>query len=81
MHLYFNSLFTKSAPKYDIFICKPLERKIIYMDMHKGKYKIILIFAIFFIIVSTLLALIFYAGKKSHNVRFDINGGTLLSLQ
>ncbi len=49
------------------------------MENHKGKYNIIITFAILFLAVSVLLALVFFAGKKTYVVRFDLNGGTLIS--
>ncbi len=51
------------------------------MDLHghKGRVRIIVIFAILFVAVSVLLLLVFFAGKKTHTVRFELNGGTLLS--
>ena len=45
----------------------------------KNKIRIIVVFASLFIAVSTLLLLIFFAGKKTYTVTFDLNGGTLLS--
>ena len=50
-----------------------------YMSTHKGKLKIILIFTLLFLAVTALLILIFFAGKKTYVVRYDINGGTLIS--
>ena len=47
-------------------------------EHNTGKIKIIITFAVLFLIVSVLLLLIFYAGKKSYTVTFDLNGGTLL---
>ena len=35
--------------------------------------------SILFAIVSILLLLVFYAGKKTYTVKFDLNGGTLIS--
>ena len=51
------------------------------MDLHthKVKARILLIFAMLFVAVSVLLLLIFFAGKKTYTVRFELNGGTLLS--
>ena len=49
------------------------------MSTHKGKLKIILIFTLLFLAVTALLILIFFAGKKTYVVRYDINGGTLIS--
>ena len=46
---------------------------------YKGKMKIIIAFGLLFLIVSVLLMLIFLEGKKTFTVRFDPNGGTVLS--
>ena len=48
-------------------------------ERKRGKIKIICIFAILFLVVSVLLLLIFYEGKKSYVVQFDLDGGTLIS--
>ena len=48
-------------------------------EKHKGKLKIIIAFAILFLVVTILLVLVFYAGKKSYTVKFELNGGTLIS--
>ena len=48
-------------------------------DIYRGKEKIIIVFGVLFLTVSILLALIFFAGKKSYEVRFELNGGILLS--
>ena len=48
-------------------------------DSRKGKLKIIIAFAVLFLVVSLLIVMIFYAGKKTYTVRFDLNGGTLIS--
>lgn len=54
--------------------------KPIFMSVrHGGKLKIIIIFTILFVTVFLLMLLIFFAGKKTHVVRFDIDGGTLIS--
>ena len=45
----------------------------------KQKTKLIIILAIEFVAIITILLLIFFAGKKSHTVTFDLNGGILLS--
>ena len=45
----------------------------------KGKLKIIIAFSTLFLVVSVLLLLIFYAGKKTYVVTYDLNGGTLIS--
>ena len=44
----------------------------------KQKTKLIIILAIEFIAIIAVLALIFFAGKKTHTVTFDLNGGILL---
>ena len=44
-----------------------------------GKLKIIITFTILFVTVFLLMLLIFFAGKKSYTVTFDLNGGILLS--
>ena len=49
------------------------------MEQYKGKEKIIIIFGILFIAVSILLLVVFFAGKKTYVVRFELNGGTLVS--
>ena len=49
------------------------------MEDRNNKHKIIIIFAMLFLAVSILLALVFFAGKKTYVVRFDLNGGTLIS--
>ncbi len=50
------------------------------MDYTKNnKIRIIIVFVALFLAVSTLLMLIFFAGKKTYTVTFDLNGGTLLS--
>ncbi|MBP3401782.1 MAG: leucine-rich repeat protein [Clostridia bacterium] len=43
------------------------------------KTKLIIILAIEFIAISIILLLIFFAGKKSYTVTFDLNGGILIS--
>lgn len=45
----------------------------------RGKTKIIVTFSILFVVLLSLLLLIFFAGKKSYVVRFELNGGTLIS--
>ncbi len=45
----------------------------------KQKTKLIIILAVEFIAIIAILALIFFAGKKTHTVTFDLNGGILLS--
>ena len=44
-----------------------------------GKLKIVIAFGILFLVVSILLTLIFFESKKSYTVKFDLNGGILLS--
>ena len=46
---------------------------------NSGKFRIIITFTALFLVVSVLLLLIFYEGKKSYVVTFDLDGGTLLS--
>ena len=48
---------------------------------HTAKHKltIIVIFSTLFITVSLLLLLIFFQGKKTYTVTFDLDGGTLIS--
>ena len=45
----------------------------------KHKIKLAIIFGVEFIAIVVILLLIFFAGKKTHKVVFDLNGGTLLS--
>ena len=45
----------------------------------KTKIKLIIILAVEFIAVLTILLLVLFAGKKSYTVTFDLNGGTLIS--
>lgn len=45
----------------------------------KQKVKLIIILAIEFIAIAAMLLLIFFAGKRSYSVTFDLNGGTLIS--
>ena len=45
----------------------------------KHRIKILIILGVEFIAMAALLVLIFFAGKKSYTVTFDLNGGTLLS--
>lgn len=45
----------------------------------KQRTKLIIILAAEFVAISIVLLLIFFAGKKSYTVTFDLNGGTLLS--
>lgn len=48
-------------------------------NQSNGKFRIIITFTVLFLVVSVLLLLIFYEGKKSYVVTFDLDGGTLLS--
>ena len=66
IHMFIKSVITKG---YTIFMSK----------VHGGKLKIIITFAILFVTVFVLMLLVFFAGKKTHVVRFDIDGGTLIS--
>ena len=45
----------------------------------KHKWKVFLILGIEFIAILLMLLVIFFAGKKTYTVTFDLNGGTLLS--
>jgi len=45
----------------------------------KNKLTIIVIFSTLFVTVAALLLLIFFHGKKSYTVTFELNGGTLIS--
>ena len=45
----------------------------------KQKIKLIIILSIEFIAIAAMLLLIFFAGKRSYTVTFDLNGGTLIS--
>lgn len=45
---------------------------------YRGRFKILLVFGILFLLVSVLLTLIFLEGKKTYIVEFDLDGGTLL---
>ncbi len=45
----------------------------------KQKTKLILILTLEFVAIITIIALIFFAGKKTHSVTFDLNGGILIS--
>ena len=49
------------------------------MKLTKQKAKFTIILAVEFIAVAILLILVFFAGKKSYDVTFDVNGGTLIS--
>ena len=45
----------------------------------KQKTKLIIILIVEFLAITAMLLLIFFAGKRSYNVTFDLNGGTLIS--
>ncbi len=45
----------------------------------KQQLKLIIILAIEFIAIALILILIFFSGKKTHTVTFDLNGGILIS--
>lgn len=45
----------------------------------KQKTKLIIVLAIEFVAISIVLLMIFFAGKKSYTVTFDLDGGILLS--
>ena len=47
-------------------------------EHHSGKLKILIVFSILFLAIVILLALIFFEGKKTYTVRFELDGGTLL---
>ena len=49
------------------------------MEHRKRNLNIILIFGILFLVVTVLLLLVFFAGKKTYVVTFDLNGGTLVN--
>ncbi len=48
-------------------------------DYKKHRIKVLIVLAVEFIAIAVMLLLIFFAGKKSYTVTFDLNGGTLLS--
>lgn len=45
----------------------------------KPKVKFTIILVVEFVAIAILLLLVFFAGKKSYDVTFDLNGGTLIS--
>lgn len=45
----------------------------------KQKIKLIIILSVEFLAIALILLLIFFAGKKSYTITFDLNGGTLLA--
>ena len=47
--------------------------------MLKHKTNLTIILAVEFIAIALVILLVFFAGKKSYTVTFDLNGGTLLS--
>ena len=47
--------------------------------MRKNRIKLAIIFGVEFIAIAVVLLLIFFAGKKSYTVTFDLNGGILLN--
>lgn len=47
--------------------------------MKTNRIKLAIIFGVEFIAIAIVLLLIFFAGKKSYTVTFDLNGGILLS--
>lgn len=55
------------------------ERNFDMNNKYQGRFKILIAFGILFLVVSVLLALIFFDSKKTYTVQFDPNGGTVLS--
>lgn len=45
----------------------------------KQKTKLIIILVVEFVAIAAILLMIFFAGKKSYTVKFELNGGTLIS--
>ena len=45
----------------------------------KQKVKLLIILVVEFVAIAAILLMIFFAGKKTYTVTFDLNGGTLLS--
>ena len=45
----------------------------------KDKIKILIILGVEFVAIAIILVMIFFAGKKTHTVTFDLDGGILLS--
>ncbi len=45
----------------------------------KQKMKLLIILSVEFVAIAAMLLMIFFAGKKTYTVTFDLNGGTLLS--
>ena len=56
-----------------------MKKKLSEIKNLKQKTKLIIILAVEFIAIIAIIALIFFAGKKTHRVTFDLNGGILLS--
>lgn len=56
-----------------------MEAKIIKIPKLKQKTKLIIILAAEFVAITLLIVLVFFAGKKTHTVTFDLNGGILIS--
>ena len=48
------------------------------VDVKKQRIKLVIILALEFVAVLAILVLVLFAGKKSHTVTFDLNGGILL---
>ena len=48
-------------------------------ENYSGKLRILLVFSVLFLAIVVLLALIFFEGKKTYTVQFDLDGGTLIS--
>lgn len=46
---------------------------------YSGKWRILIVFSVLFLAIVILLALIFFEGKKTYTVEFDLDGGTLIS--
>ena len=45
----------------------------------RQKTKLVIILGVEFVVITLLIVLIFFAGKKSYTVTFDLNGGILIS--
>ena len=46
--------------------------------MRSEKLKILIIFAVLFLVIAALLVFVFFESKTSYNVTFDLDGGTLI---
>lgn len=46
--------------------------------MRSGKLKILIIFAVLFLVITALLLFVFFESKTSYTVTFDLDGGTLI---